>query len=146
MRLRIALTALLTVSALAGNGGVAIGASALSTEMNASAAQYGQAVSAPTVGSPSAEEGVSAPTVGSPSAEGNRVAQTEGSAATVGGSKTPMADTAQAPRQVQATSDDDLPFTGLQLVTVLLAGLALLTGGLVMLRLSGRAPRSSSAG
>lgn len=113
------------------SGGAALGISALSTDLSAKSAQYGQpAPQAPAAGS--ANPAISGP-------GGVEEAQTLEGAASDGeqGAAGPggEADTAAQPaRQLQAAAADKLPFTGFAAIPLLLVGLALLASGLVLRR------------
>jgi len=124
-RSRLAITSMLAIGALMSTGGAALGVSALSTDLSARAAQYG---------TPAAQQ-PTPPTL-SPSTAG-----TGGSGDVVddgaGGAPEQSAQaqqTAQAPRQLEASSESELPFTGYLAIPLLLAGLALLAVGCVLRR------------
>lgn len=134
---RIAKVVMLAVASLMLSSGAAFASSALSTSTNASAAQYGAGVkNAPqTLGDSNPGPAVPAQNVLGETDEGS-VAPVKsagnGSAPDVAG-----AVTAQAPRQLAATSGSDasrLPFTGIALIPILLFGVALLAAGLVLRR------------
>jgi hypothetical protein len=149
MRSRLAITALLAAGALMSTGGAALGVSALSTDLTASSAQYGPPpeVPPPPVVTPptppptptpppessgvlgSSTEGGTAPaTAGTPRESGTKGASAKPSTAA----------TAQVPRQVAASSANELPFTGYAALPLLFVGLALLASGLVLRRTSRR--------
>lgn len=134
-RSRLAVTSMLTVGALMSTGGVALGVSALSTDLTARAAQYGAPTStatptAGTLGASSNSDGTS-PTGGS----GDATTEPTPSVGGVAGFATtdgPVA--AQAPAQIEAVASGELPFTGYLAIPLLLAGLVLLAAGLVLRR------------
>jgi hypothetical protein len=146
MRSRLAIMALLATGALMSSGGAALGVSALSTDLTASSAQYGapsgQAV-APDSTSSAAPGGGSevlgtqaqaaAPSGNAGSGNNSAVA----GARTNGTQSTTAA--AQAPRQISASTADQLPFTGYAAIPMLFFGLLLLGSGLVLRRSSRRA-------
>lgn len=129
---RIAITTLLAVGSLMGSAGTALGASALSTDTNAAAVQYGSATTPPvnlgqsapdaSAGQP-VKAGGAAPDTSGPLPGANRVlsAQSE-----------PETAAAQAPRQVGAQQPSELPFTGYAPIPILLIGLLLLGWGLML--------------
>lgn len=160
MRSRLAITALLATGALMSSGGAALGVSALSTDLTASSAQYG---------GPPASDSPSSGTSGTGATAGTGGTGTPGSAAVLGtqsaspastggagvagtgddspdsgvaGARTASEPTAaaQAPRQISASTADELPFTGYAAIPMLLIGLALLASGLVLRRGARRAP------
>ena len=128
MRSRIAIAALLASGALMSSGGAALGVSALSAPTGASEAQYGPDDSAPL-----SESG--SPTLGGPKTA--TATKTKSSQGVEGASDkvtvTPEAK-AQAPRQLEASGRDSLPFTGYAAIPLLLGGLALLASGLAIRR------------
>ncbi len=137
MTSRIAIIALLATGALMGSAGAALGASALSTDTSASALQYGQGKQ------DVALAGSGGPSAGGPGAGSTPPAGTKPGVAGVRSDTPPAA--AQAPRQLEASSADTLPFTGYAAIPLLLIGLALLTCGLVLRRRTGRESSSLSA-
>ena len=122
MKARIGIIMMLTFGVLVVGSGAAVGYSALSTDTTASAAQYGRGEVLPF----SAGGGEGAPPSG---------------VAGVSADSPPAA--AQAPRQVSGSS---LPFTGYAAIPLLLAGLALLAGGLVLRARTERATAPLSTG
>lgn len=141
MKSRLAITALLAVGALMSSGGAALGISALSTDLSAGAAQYGQ----PAQQAPGPQQVAGAPAGGGEvlgeTAEGGSgpageegVAGARDEGAVAGEQASSPAATAQAPRQVAAAQGDQLPFTGYAAIPLLLVGLALLASGLVLRR------------
>jgi hypothetical protein len=138
-RSRLAITSMLTVGALMSTGGVALGVSALSTDLTARSAQYGAPTStatptAGTLGASSNSDGTS-PTAGSGDATTEPTPPVGGVAAAEDSDVAPAQ--AQAPAQLKAVAGGELPFTGYLAIPLLLAGLVMLAAGLV-LRRSGR--------
>jgi hypothetical protein len=146
MRSRLAVTALLATGALMSSGGAALGVSALSTDLNASSAQYGTPppppppppptpVSPPAPAPPPPPAGeVLGSTPPPPSAPESNVASEQATSP----SAAPSA-SVQAPRQLEASTGNELPFTGYASIPMLLVGLALLVSGLVLRRGTRRA-------
>lgn len=130
MRSRIATVTMLAVASLMLSAGTAYATSALSTDTNASAAQYGGGPkNVQQVLGVTDEGAVPVKTAGNGNGPGPNVA---GAAA------------AQEPRQLAAgsASGPNLPFTGLALIPILLLGVALLTMGLVLRRRGGSSAAS----
>ncbi|HWI06284.1 MAG TPA: hypothetical protein VNT54_02065 [Solirubrobacteraceae bacterium] len=123
MKARIGIITMLALGLLLGGAGAAVGYSALSTDTSASAAQYGRGEVLPVASG----------------GAGDRMPP--GGVAGVTADSAPAA--AQAPRQVAASS---LPFTGYAAIPLLLAGLALLAGGLVLRGRTGRRTAPPSTG
>jgi hypothetical protein len=142
MRSRLAITTLLATGALMSSGGAALGVSALSTDLTASSAQYGT----PAVQSaPPASGTLGATTQGAGDAvspAGTTAPTSTRGQSAVAGARTSAAPraVAQAPRQLETSSADKLPFTGFAAIPLLLVGLALLGSGLVLRRGTRRAP------
>ena len=141
MRSRLAITALLATGALMSSGGAALGVSALSTDLSASAAQYGVAPAQIVAGSqntaPAAAPQDTTAVLGA-SAE-NTAPSDDSDVAAETTSSSPTA-AAQPARQVSASQASELPFTGYAAIPLLLMGLALLAAGLVLRRSTRRAP------
>ena len=150
MRSRIAITAVLATGTLMTGGGAALGVSALSTDLSAQSAQYGQGAG-PTRASVASET----PSGRNPGSgvlgEGGQGGGEQGGAPGSGvlGGGGPGAGpagavggvaAAQAPREVEMSAGDQLPFTGFAAIPMLLVGLALLGSGLVLRRSARRAP------
>ncbi len=145
-RSRLAITAMLTAGVLASGGGAALGVSALSTDLTASSAQYGTPPPTGAVAGTSGPgggvagetaSGGSGPSevLGAPAGNGSAPSSgTGGNSGVAGASTAGTAAIAQAPRQLAASSADELPFTGYVAIPMLLLGLALLTVGLVLRR------------
>jgi hypothetical protein len=144
MRSRLAIMALLATGALMSSGGAALGVSALSTDLTASSAQYGapagQAVSPDTSsGSPSAGEVLGTQAQATAPSGNTGAGDVSGVAGARTGSTPSTTAAAQAPRQVSASTADELPFTGYAAIPMLFFGLLLLGSGLVLRRGSRRA-------
>lgn len=155
MRSRLAITALLATGALMSSGGAALGVSALSTDLSASAAQYGTPPPAAQATPPAGQAVLGAQTGNSAAAgpqdsSGVLGATAEGTTAAAGpnagvagestSSSAPTA-IAQPARQVSASQADQLPFTGYAAIPMLLIGLALLGAGVVLRRGTRRSPQ-----
>ena len=136
MRSRLAITTILAMGLMMSMGGAALGVSALSTSDSASVAQYG--APAPTAVTPPPAEtlggGVGGVQEQSPD-QGVAGIQDEGEPGDVAGVQVQSPEArAQAPRQLQADRDGELPFTGFAAIPLLLGGFALLGLGLVLRR------------
>ena len=132
-RSRAVIVALLATGGLMTSGGAALGISALSTDLTARSAQYGQP--SPGQGQAQGQGQQGAGTLGSGTA-GESVAQQggaaeEGQAPEGGVSRSEAAAEAQPSRQLEASGSDELPFTGFAAIPMLLIGIALLATGLV---------------
>jgi hypothetical protein len=140
MRSRLAITALLATGALMSSGGAALGVSALSTDLSASAAQYGtttqQVAGTGAAGTGTGGAG-NANTLGA-SDSGSSPAGTEDNGGVAAATATQPTATAQAARQVSASQANELPFTGYAAIPLLLVGLGLLAAGLVLRRTTRR--------
>ena len=66
--------------------------------------------------------------------EGGVLPAEESNNAPEGGSAPAEEESTQPTRQVEATTESQLPFTGFAAIPVMLGGIALLTGGLVLRR------------
>jgi hypothetical protein len=150
MRSRLAIMAVLATGAVMSSGGAALGVSALSTDLTASSAQYGtSAAAAPSATGDSGVLGTSgsggtttaAPT-GSSGVKGAATSSPSGKSGVAGESTSATTPTAvaQAPRQLESSQGDQLPFTGYAAIPLLLGGLALLAVGLVLRRSTRREP------
>ncbi len=116
LKAQVAITALLAGGLVMGSTGVAIGASALSTDTNSSSVQYG---------TPGSNQVLNAP--GPQQAPGsNQVLNAQAAPA--------QAAQAQAPRQLEVSQKSELPFTGYAPIPILLIGLLVLACGLVLRR------------
>ena len=146
MRSRLTITATLVAGLLLSGGGAALGVSALTTSPSASVAQYGgtTTTTSTTTAAPVTPAGASnVPTtpgpVVSPSGE---LAEEEPTIASTPSEPLAEEADAQAPRQLAAEEDDELPFTGYAAIPILLIGLALLATGLVLRRRAGESALS----
>jgi hypothetical protein len=123
MKSRLAILAMLVTGMLFSTAGAGLAVSGIATsDNNASVAQYGTPTPTPT---PTPEGGVL------PAEETSTPTPTNAPA----GGVLPDEQT-QPTRQVSATSNSQLPFTGFAAIPVLLGGIALLTGGLLLRRRS----------
>jgi hypothetical protein len=147
VRSRLAITALLATGALMSSGGAALGVSALSTNLSASSAQYGPPVVPPATPPPATPPPESAGVLGTTAQGGTgpETTGTTGSSVPTGPSgvkgttgKPSTTAAAQVPRQVSASTANELPFTGYAAIPLLFVGLALLASGLVLRRGSRR--------
>jgi len=129
MRSRIAIAVLLASGLLMSGSGAALGVSALSAPNSASEAQYGPVT---TTTSPLVPSGDGVETLGGPD-ESEAPAPSGRKEATGEPSSTPAAKV-QAPRQLEASGRDELPFTGYAAIPLLLGGLILLASGLLIRR------------
>jgi hypothetical protein len=121
MKSRLAILAMLVTGMLFSTAGAGLAVSGIATsDNNASVAQYGTPTPTPT---PTPEGGVL------PAEETSTPTPTNAPA----GGVLPDEQT-QPTRQVSATSNSQLPFTGFAAIPVLLGGIALLTGGLILRR------------
>jgi hypothetical protein len=140
MRSRLAITALLATGALMSSGGAALGVSALSTDLTASSAQYGtpteQSATGGSAGAPTPGSGeilgTSEQSVAPPKTTGSTAGRNEVAGANDNPPSTTVA--AQAPRQLSASSADELPFTGYAAIPMLFIGITMLGSGLVLRR------------
>jgi hypothetical protein len=135
LSMKIGLAALLVVGLLLSADSLAFGASALSTDLNASSAQYGKPHDiAHLLGSSGGES------VGLATSTGSKPAGvTKASPVDVAPrervrdvARNPVARAIQVPRQLDVSTHEGLPFTGLSLVPILLIGIALIGLGSVL--------------
>lgn len=149
MRSRLAIMAVLATGAVMSSGGAALGVSALSTDLTASSAQYGTSAAA----TPSAtgnsgvlgtsnSGGTTTTPAGSSGVKGAATSSPSGNSGVAGESTSAATPTAvaQAPRQLESSQGDQLPFTGYAAIPLLLGGLVLLAIGLVLRRSTRREP------
>jgi hypothetical protein len=149
MRSRLAIMAVLATGAVMSTGGAALGVSALSTDLTASSAQYGTSAAA----TPSAtgnsgvlgtsnSGGTTTTPAGSSGVKGAATSSPSGNSGVAGESTSAATPTAvaQAPRQLESSQGDQLPFTGYAAIPLLLGGLVLLAVGLVLRRSTRREP------
>lgn len=150
MKSRLAITAMLATGVLMSGGGAALGVSALTTDLTASSAQYGnQGASAGNNTGTNAGNGANSGNAGTNAGGGENAGANNvlgasdsgpgGKAGGVAGERETTA-AAQAPRQLSASQADQLPFTGYAAIPLLLIGLALLVAGLVLRRSTRGAP------
>ena len=152
LRARVALVALVVMGTLVGGEGVAFGVSALSTDLDASSAQYGQVTAQSTCPPvsrsaaraarvcPASTEGVSTPDQPLPPGSKPTVLERLQPVNVAQGAGPAEAVATQAARQLDVSTGERLPFTGLSVIPVMLIGLGLLGWGLVLRR------RTSNAG
>ena len=126
MKSRIAILAMVAFGMLFSTAGAGLAVSGISSNDNASVAQYGTPTPSPT------PEGTTAPA----SEEGGVLPAEETNNAPEGGVAPAEEESqpTQPTRQVEATTESQLPFTGFAAIPVMLGGIALLTGGLVLRR------------
>src|SRR5262245_47326966 len=123
MKSRLTILAMVAFGMLFSTAGAGLAVSGISSNTNASVAQYGTPTPTPTPGgdTKAAEE------------EGGVLPAEETNNAPEGG-VAPAEEETQPTRQVEATTESQLPFTGFAAIPVMLGGIALLTGGLVLRR------------
>jgi hypothetical protein len=124
MKSRLTILAMVAFGMLFSTAGAGLAVSGISSNTNASVAQYGTPTPTPTPESTSvaAEE------------EGGVLPAEESNNAPEGGVSPAEEESTQPTRQVEATTESQLPFTGFAAIPVMLGGIALLTGGLVLRR------------
>jgi hypothetical protein len=129
MKSRIAILGLLVSGMLFSTAGAGLAVSGISSNDNASVAEYGTPTPSPTpegVTAPASEEGGVLPAEETNNAPEGGVAPAE--------EENQPTQATQPTRQVEATTESQLPFTGFAAIPVMLGGIALLTGGLVLRR------------
>jgi hypothetical protein len=124
MKSRLTILAMVAFGMLFSTAGAGLAVSGISSNTNASVAQYGTPTPTPTPVSTTvaAEE------------EGGVLPAEESNNAPKGGVAPAEEESTQPTRQVEATTESQLPFTGFAAIPVMLGGIALLTGGLVLRR------------
>jgi hypothetical protein len=124
MKSRLTILAMVAFGMLFSTAGAGLAVSGISSNTNASVAQYGTPTPTPTPegGVLPAEE------------EGGVLPAEESNNAPEGGVSPAEEESTQPTRQVEATTESQLPFTGFAAIPVMLGGIALLTGGLVLRR------------
>jgi hypothetical protein len=130
MKSRLTILAMVAFGMLFSTAGAGLAVSGISSNTNASVAQYGTPTPTPTPEGgvlPAEEEGGVLP------AEETNNAP-EGGVSPAGEEATQPTQPTQPTRQVEATTESQLPFTGFAAIPVMLGGIALLTGGLVLRR------------
>ena len=131
MKSRLTILAMVAFGMLFSTAGAGLAVSGISSNDNASVAQYGTPTPTPTPTPPST-------TVPAEEEGGVLPAEEESSNAPEGGvspaEEQQPGESTQPTRQVEATTESQLPFTGFAAIPVMLGGIALLTGGLVLRR------------
>ena len=127
MNSRLTIVAMVAFGMLFSTAGAGLAVQGISSNNNASVAQYGTPTPTPTPGgdTKAAEE------------EGGVLPAEETNNAPEGGvapAEEQQEESTQPTRQVEATTESQLPFTGFAAIPVMLGGIALLTGGLVLRR------------
>jgi hypothetical protein len=124
MKSRLTILAMVAFGMLFSTAGAGLAVSGISSNDNASVAQYGTPTPTPTPGgdTKAAEE------------EGGVLPAEETNNAPEGGVAPAEEESTQPTRQVEATTESQLPFTGFAAIPVMLGGIALLTGGRVLRR------------
>ena len=126
MKSRLTILAMVAFGMLFSTAGAGLAVSGISSNNNASVAQYGTPTPSPTPESttvPAEEEGGVLPAEETNNAPEGGVSPAE-----------EESESTQPTRQVEATTESQLPFTGFAAIPVMLGGIALLTGGLVLRR------------
>ena len=122
MKSRLTIVAMVAFGMLFSTAGAGLAVSGISTNNNASVAQYGTPTPTPDSTTVPASE------------EGGVLPAEESNNAPEGGVSPAEEESTQPTRQVEATTGSQLPFTGFAAIPVMLGGIALLTGGLVLRR------------
>jgi hypothetical protein len=122
MKSRLTILAMVAFGMLFSTAGAGLAVSGISSNTNASVAQYGTPTPTPVSTTVAAEE------------EGGVLPAEESNNAPEGGVAPAEEESTQPTRQVEATTESQLPFTGFAAIPVMLGGIALLTGGLVLRR------------
>ena len=122
MKSRLTILAMVAFGMLFSTAGAGLAVSGISSNTNASVAQYGTPTPTPVSTTVAAEE------------EGGVLPAEESNNAPEGGVSPAEEESTQPTRQVEATTESQLPFTGFAAIPVMLGGIALLTGGLVLRR------------
>ena len=126
MKSRLTIVAMVAFGMLFSTAGAGLAVQGISSNNNASVAQYGTPTPTPTpegTAVPAEEEGGVLPAEETHNAPKGDVAPAE-----------ETQESTQPTRQVEATTESQLPFTGFAAIPVMLGGIALLTGGLVLRR------------
>ena len=127
MKSRLTIVAMVAFGMLFSTAGAGLAVQGISSN-NASVAQYGTPTPTPTpegAAAPAEEEGGVLPAEETHNAPKGDVAPAE---------EETQQESTQPTRQVEATTESQLPFTGFAAIPVMLGGIALLTGGLVLRR------------
>ena len=122
MKSRLTIVAMVAFGMLFSTAGAGLAVSGISSNNNASVAQYGTPTPTPDSTTVPASE------------EGGVLPAEESNNAPEGGVSPAEEESTQPTRQVEATTGSQLPFTGFAAIPVMLGGIALLTGGLVLRR------------
>jgi hypothetical protein len=122
MKSRLTILAMVAFGMLFSTAGAGLAVSGISSNTNASVAQYGTPTPTPVSTTVVAGE------------EGGVLPAEESNNAPEGGVAPAEEESTQPTRQVEATTESQLPFTGFAAIPVMLGGIALLTGGLVLRR------------
>ena len=128
MKSRLTIVAMVAFGMLFSTAGAGLAVQGISSNSNASVAQYGTPTPTPTpegTAVPAEEEGGVLPAEETHNAPKGDVAPAE---------EEQTQESTQPTRQVEATTESQLPFTGFAAIPVMLGGIALLTGGLVLRR------------
>ena len=128
MKSRLTIVAMVAFGMLFSTAGAGLAVQGISSNNNASVAQYGTPTPSPTPEGttvPAEEEGGVLPAEETHNAPKGDVAPAE---------EETQQESTQPTRQVEATTESQLPFTGFAAIPVMLGGIALLTGGLVLRR------------
>ena len=128
MKSRLTIVAMVAFGMLFSTAGAGLAVQGISSNSNASVAQYGTPTPTPTpegAAAPAEEEGGVLPAEETHNAPKGDVAPAE---------EETQQESTQPTRQVEATTESQLPFTGFAAIPVMLGGIALLTGGLVLRR------------
>jgi hypothetical protein len=130
MKSRLTIVAMVAFGMLFSTAGAGLAVQGISSNNNASVAQYGTVTPTPTPESTS----VAAEEEGGvlPAEETNNAPKEEGGVSPA--EEQQQESSTQPTRQVEATTESQLPFTGFAAIPVMLGGIALLTGGLVLRR------------
>jgi hypothetical protein len=124
MKSRLTIVAMVAFGMLFSTAGAGLAVSGISSNNNASVAEYGTPTPTPTATvAPAEEEGGVLPAEETNNAPSGGVSPAE-----------ETQESTQPTRQVEATTESQLPFTGFAAIPVMLGGIALLTGGLVLRR------------
>jgi hypothetical protein len=128
MKSRLTIVAMVAFGMLFSTAGAGMAVQGISSNNNASVAQYGTPTPTPTPESttvPAEEEGGVLPAEETHNAPPKKES---------GGVSPAEEETTQPTRQVEATTESQLPFTGFAAIPVMLGGIALLSGGLWLRR------------
>jgi hypothetical protein len=130
MKSRLTIVAMVAFGMLFSTAGAGLAVQGISSNSNASVAQYGAPTPSPTPEGttvPAEEEGGVLPAEETHNAPPKKPQES-------GGVSPAEEESTQPTQQVAATTESQLPFTGFAAIPVMLGGIALLTGGLVLRR------------